>query len=752
MIEAEEGSDQIDMATMATFLKEKGEQENTLLLDQGDTWQGSIYSNFNHGALLTDIFNYVHYDARTVGNHDFDWGVAALEANSARTYDGYRVPVLAANVYDYDFEHKAFGDIHQSSIGQKSVSYTLENGVKVGVVGVIGDNQITSINSQFTQDIGFKGHIAAIEEEAISLRADGCQVVIASVHAGQEEVMGYGLGSYVDLVLCAHTHDFEYGNEGNLRFLQFGSNDRGCGKVTLTFDYASQSITSSTYTEYRKSMVESEVSVLDPVITDLIATYGEECDSEAGVVVADNVSGTFRSGNEAANIMSKAMFDRAKDEGYSDIALSYCNTARANLGGGSWTYADLYSAFPFDNVVYIMEVSGYDILNECFNYNNVYLNPDVPSVFKSDATYKIAVLDYLAFHTNSYRYYNYFPSANGRYVGYLSDNYRVILRDWLADNGYNAGAALRSVDFSSNVSAFKRSNVLTAVEFYDGDTLLTTRGAAQNASLESVASSYTLYKNGYNFLGWTKDLSGYNPISSGESVGKYTIALFAQYEDNGTLQEVKGEVDGVEYDFSSNERITINVKETKSLDLVAGESVLTPERVDYDEEKLAYHFSNGHALFGGLAVGDTSITLYSGGEGYTFKLTVVNVDGYTTVSEAFAKADVTSIAALADESGSYFTDKMSIYVTSVSLSSYGYMSLYGIDAFGAVELYFYRVASFSWEYRSDKWYYTEETAYRDLGVSIVSNSMLHVDNGVCYSYNNTREVCYASFVSIAPLV
>ena len=79
-----EDDDEVDIATMATFLKAKGEMENTLLLDQGDTWQGSIYSNFNHGALLTDIFNYVHYDARTIGNHDFDWGIEALEQNSAR--------------------------------------------------------------------------------------------------------------------------------------------------------------------------------------------------------------------------------------------------------------------------------------------------------------------------------------------------------------------------------------------------------------------------------------------------------------------------------------------------------------------------------------------------------------------------------------------------------------------------------------------------------------------------------------------
>ena len=165
----------------ATYFKEKGEQENTLLIDQGDTWQGSIYSNYNHGALITDVMNYIKFDARSVGNHDFDWGVDYIKANTAREYNGYSTPVLAGNVYDYNFATKEVGTNQQSDIGVKSVTYTLENGVKVGILGGIGMDQITSISSNYTTNITFTDHIKFIQYEAMHLRNDEkCDIIIAS--------------------------------------------------------------------------------------------------------------------------------------------------------------------------------------------------------------------------------------------------------------------------------------------------------------------------------------------------------------------------------------------------------------------------------------------------------------------------------------------------------------------------------------------------------------------------------------------
>ena len=452
----ESDGNRMSIATLGTFMKTKGQEDNTLLLDQGDSWQGSIYSNYNRGALVNDVMSAAQYDARTVGNHDFDWGVDSLKANTARAYNGYTIPVLAANVYDYNFSTKTEGNTLQTEIGQKTVTYTLENGLKVGIVGIIGKDQITSITSSYVQNICFKEHISVIKEEATRLRNEGCNIVILSAHTGQESLMGNGLENYVDLALCGHTHYYETDSEGDLYYAQFGAYNERVGHIQLTYNLESHSVTGTQISAMNKTSVEGSINGIDSEIAGIVNTYNSECSAEANVVLANNATEFSQSG-EAVNLMCKAIMDRCVSEGYNDVILSYCNTARKKLPSGTWTYADVYTSFPFDNTVYIVNVKGSDILNEVKGYNNVCYSSSFNHQIDPNQYYQIACLDYLLYHTNSNRYYNYFYSFDGTTVGQLSLNYRLILREWLISNGYNNGKLLSSSDYSSYNDSFNRS-------------------------------------------------------------------------------------------------------------------------------------------------------------------------------------------------------------------------------------------------------------------------------------------------------
>ena len=454
----ESDGNRMSIAYLGSYMKNKSKDDNTLLLDQGDSWQGSIYSNHNRGALVNDVMTAAHYDARTVGNHDFDWGVEPLIANTARAYNGYTIPVLAANVYDYNFSTKTEGTNFQSDIGQKTVTYTLENGLKVGIVGIIGQDQITSITSSYVQDICFKNHIPVIKEEATKLRNEGCDIVILSAHTGQEDLAGNGLENYVDLALCGHTHRYETDNEGDLYYAQFGAYNERIGHITLTYDLSTRSVSNTSISAISKSQVENSVIAPDSEISSIVNSYNDECREEAEVLLANNTE-SFSQSEQAANLMCKAMMDKCISEGYNNVVLAYCNTARKALPYGMWKYSDIYTSFPFDNVVYIVTVKGSDILNEVRSYNNVCYNSTFNCQVDSDSYYQIACLDYLLFHTNNNRYYNYFYSFNGTTDGQLSMNYRLILRGWLINNGYNNGKALSSSDYSSSNSMFDRSRL-----------------------------------------------------------------------------------------------------------------------------------------------------------------------------------------------------------------------------------------------------------------------------------------------------
>ena len=461
-IKEDRNEGRLGIEKLGTYLKKKSNEENTLILSQGDDWQGSVYSNYNRGRLVNDVYAYCRVNARTVGNHDFDWGVEPLEENTATGYDGYTTPVLAANVYDYDFETKIEGNIQQTSIGVPTVTYTLENGLKVGIVGIIGREQITSITSSYTQDICFKEEISIVKQYATELREDGCGVVILSAHSGQDSLVGNELNKYVDLVLCGHTHRYESTTEDNLHYEQFGAYGERIGNIKLTYNVKTKKTNYVSKETVNYNSIGNYVSSIDPTIHSLVEQYNSECDSEANEVLANNVTGTFKNSYEASNLMCKAVYDQCVAEGHNDVVLTYCNQARSALYSGSWSYANIYQAFPFDNVIYVETVKGWDILNEVAKYNNVYINPDFDCVIDPYSTYKIAVIDYLLYHTNAERRFDYFYYFDGTPDAQLSMNYRLIIRKWLKDNGYNNGVPLNASDYSSYLSCFDRSRIVQA--------------------------------------------------------------------------------------------------------------------------------------------------------------------------------------------------------------------------------------------------------------------------------------------------
>ena len=65
------------MARRATLVKRiRKENPNTLMIDAGDVFQGTPYFNFYKGEVEYKSMSLIGYDVVTLGNHDFDNGVA----------------------------------------------------------------------------------------------------------------------------------------------------------------------------------------------------------------------------------------------------------------------------------------------------------------------------------------------------------------------------------------------------------------------------------------------------------------------------------------------------------------------------------------------------------------------------------------------------------------------------------------------------------------------------------------------------
>ncbi len=455
--------EEVGIVKLGSYFKEQKKDGNTLLLNSGDMWQGAIESNYNYGNLLTDCMNEIEFDCFTLGNHEFDWGAERILENRERTSGkGYQTPFLAANIYNYDIDTKSTGDY--ADLGDKYVIRTLENGLKVGIIGVIGNEQITSICSQFADPYIFKSPTPIIKQLSDELRIQhNVDVVILDAHTDQKSILEDSTSTdtltdyagitkispqsqarYVDAVFCAHTHQTEIGMVNGVPFVQGGSNGKAYSYVSIEVSPQGE-VTCLDYNFYDTSSIQVAE---DSNLSALVSSYKVISDQ-----IGKETLGTLRSylsySQSLPNFVATAIAEQTIKAGY-DISYAITNTGRSNLQSGTITYANLYKSLPFDNEIYILDAKGEDLIKE-FNYSSTHMYRLDSQAIESSKTYRVAVIDYLALHRDVNRNYNYFPSA--KIVGKLTKNGEVYnYRDITADY-------IRSFDETINGSSYLNSNV-----------------------------------------------------------------------------------------------------------------------------------------------------------------------------------------------------------------------------------------------------------------------------------------------------
>ncbi len=178
------------------------EEEHVLLLDSGDIFQGTPYFNLFNGILEMKLMTEMGYDAATMGNHDFDIGLAGFK--NAKQYANF--PFLCAN---YDFSETILKDETQR--------YTLfsKGGLKIGVFG-IGVELMGLVPSDKFAKTKYLDPIITANELAKELKNKGCELIICLSHLGYDYADNSKLSdrklaklsSHIDLILGGHSHTF----------------------------------------------------------------------------------------------------------------------------------------------------------------------------------------------------------------------------------------------------------------------------------------------------------------------------------------------------------------------------------------------------------------------------------------------------------------------------------------------------------------------------------------------------------------
>ena len=100
--------------------QERAADPELLLFDSGDFSQGSTYYSMYKGDVETGLMNMMHYDAGTIGNHEFDFGLD----NMARLFKKLNFPIVCSN---YDFTGTSLEGV------VKPYTILHRKGLKIGV-------------------------------------------------------------------------------------------------------------------------------------------------------------------------------------------------------------------------------------------------------------------------------------------------------------------------------------------------------------------------------------------------------------------------------------------------------------------------------------------------------------------------------------------------------------------------------------------------------------------------------------------
>lgn len=184
---------------IAMLKEERRKDPGLLLFDSGDFCQGSPYYTLFKGDVESGLMNMMHYDAGTIGNHEFDFGLE----NMARVFKRLNFPIVCAN---YRFHEYGLDKIVKPYVILK------RNGLKIGVFGLSPklDGLVDHKNYRSTE---YLDPVKTAQEMADLLKTKHCDLVVCISHLGWEEE---GMGDQevisrtrgIDLVLGGHSHTY----------------------------------------------------------------------------------------------------------------------------------------------------------------------------------------------------------------------------------------------------------------------------------------------------------------------------------------------------------------------------------------------------------------------------------------------------------------------------------------------------------------------------------------------------------------
>lgn len=326
----------------------------------------------------------------TVGNHEFDKGVAAMlrlvnggdggEGMSFETpYPGARFPVVCCNVVDARTRKTILPTHVVKRLG----------GVSIGIVGAVTKTTPNELLKARVTGLEFLDEAEAVNRAVKLLRKRGIRGIVVLLHQGGNQEPYDGptdpsrkglqgkeildivsrLDAEVDVVVTGHTHAFTnalLNNAGGRPVLltQAFSYGRAFAEIDLSVDPRTRDIVAKTATLRYTYADEGPGTSPDPDVAAFVARAEEKVKPLTGRRVGTATDLPIRKKEIFAgeSALGDLITDAHRAAGGTDFAFTNPTGIRADLIHADVTWGDLFGTQPFQNALVRMELTGEEIL------------------------------------------------------------------------------------------------------------------------------------------------------------------------------------------------------------------------------------------------------------------------------------------------------------------------------------------------------------------------------------------------------
>ena len=332
----------------------------------GDFLNGALPGAISSGQYIVDIMRQVGYDAVTVGNHEFDFGMTRMTALLPQI----GAPVTCTNLFREDDQRPLYPGGVIKSYGEK----------RVGYVGVCTPASMVDEAYAFFDENGRKCHdlrpddiVTLVQHAVDSVRLAGANYVVVLSHLGEMNFDGFidshtliSKLSGVDAMLDGHTHSVvpcdrvQDRNQHPVPVTQTGTQFAYIGKLVISADGRISTslipVKDIPYSSPQVTATTDSIKRLMSAITDEVIGYNDF------MLTAADSRGDWLVRKGETNL-GDLCADAFRERCSADIGLVNGGGIRNNIAVGTITFGDAVNALPYCDLMCKIEVSGEMLLN-----------------------------------------------------------------------------------------------------------------------------------------------------------------------------------------------------------------------------------------------------------------------------------------------------------------------------------------------------------------------------------------------------